>query len=330
MNNPINENPVKWGYGFNQWKLGWQGFARVDDNIRALKVTAACGFNCIELPAGTGPWDPLGRPESIAINFGSVRKFAVQLEDWGIERVTSVCFDPGQMSFEEFHHGLLPTRRDDHAGILAQARIFAEFLPEVGGDRLVAQPFPPFWKEGALNAERLRAAADCWNQVGTMTRSLGVKTVLHLDALSALRTTSELDQFLALCDADQIGLAFDTAELTIAGHDVVALYRRYHARVQHFHFKDALAVDTLSEYRLPHAETAMIAAGGEREIPRWFGELGTGLVDFKGLLAAMNELHYSGWVIVESDKGPQPVASSVMLNSWYLQNVLKVMNKATL
>ena len=67
----------------------------------------------------------------------------------------------------------------------------------------------------------------------------------------------------------------------------------------------------------------MIAAGGQREIPRWFGELGTGLVDFRSLMAAMRELDYRGWVIVESDKGPQPVASSVMLNSWYLQNVLR-------
>jgi inosose dehydratase len=319
---------IKWGYAFNQWKLGWQGFARVDDNIRALKVTSACGFRAVELPAGTGPWDPLGRPESLAINFGSVRKFGVQLADWGIDRITSVFFDPGQMSFEELHHGLMATQRADHAGILAQARIHAEGLAELGGECLVVPPFPSYWKQGAINAERMQAAADCWNQVGAMARDLGLKTVLHIDALSALRTTAELDQLLALCPADRVGLAFDTAELTIAGHDVVALYRRYHTRVQHFHFKDALAIDTLGEYRLPNAERAMILAGGEREIQRWFGELGTGLVDFEALLAAMNELRYNGWVIVESDKGPQPVASSVMLNSWYLQYVLKVMKKA--
>jgi inosose dehydratase len=181
-----------------------------------------------------------------------------------------------------------------------------------------------------LNSERLQIVADCWNQVGKMTQSLGLHTVLHLDCLSALRTADELDQLLRLCDPGCVNLAFDTAELTIAGHDVVALYRRFHARVRHFHFKDALAVDTLDEYRLPNAERAMILAGGQRDVQRWFGELGTGRVDFKGLLAAMNELGYRGWVIVESDKGPQPVASSVLLNSWYLQRVAKVMAIATL
>jgi inosose dehydratase len=314
--------PIKWGYGFNQWKMGWQGFARVDDNVRALKVTSGCGFRCVELTAGTGPWDPLGRPESIALNFGSIRNFAAQLGDWGIDCITGVFLDPAQMSFEEGHFGLKTTARADHALILQQAGVFARFLAEVGGEYLVLQPFPSYGKEGALTPAAIEAAAEVINTLGEANKALGLATFLHLDALSALRSTEQLDRLLALCPASHIGLALDTAELTIAGHDVVQLYRRYHARVRHFHFKDALAVDTLGEYKLPNAERAMILAGGRREIPRWFGELGTGLVDFKALMAAMKELAYQGWVIVESDKGPQPVASSIMLNSWYLQNVL--------
>jgi inosose dehydratase len=50
--------------------------------------------------------------------------------------------------------------------------------------------------------------------------------------------------------------------------------------------------------------------------------MGTGLVDFPALLAAMQEHGYAGWVIVESDKGPEPIATGMMLNSWYKQNVL--------
>jgi len=313
---------IKWGYAFNQWRMGWQGFARVDDNVRALKITSGAGFRCIELTAGTGPWDPLGRPERIAMNFGSVRKFAAQLGDWGIDRITGVFLDPGQMSFEEGHFGLKCTARADHAVILAQAGVHARFVAEVGGSYLVIQPIPSFGKEGTLTPAALEAAAELINKLGEANKSLGLSTFLHIDALSALRSTEELQRLLALCPAPHIALALDTAELTIAGHDVVALYRRFHARVRHFHFKDALAIDSPGEYKLPNAERAMILAGGSREIPRWFGELGTGLVDFKSLMAAMKELNYEGWIIVESDKGPQPVASSVLLNSWYVQNVL--------
>jgi inosose dehydratase len=82
-------------------------------------------------------------------------------------------------------------------------------------------------------------------------------------------------------------------------------------------------VDTLGEYQLPNAERAITLAGGKRKIRRWLSEMGTpeGLVDFPGLMRAMKELGYSGW-IVESDKGPAPAAGGMMLNSWYLQRVL--------
>lgn len=313
---------IKWGYGVNQWKAGFTSFARLEEIERALKVTAACGFDAVELNAGSGRWDPIGRPENIAINYGSATHFRLKLKDLGINHVSSTFFDPTVMSFEELHFGLMSTQPADHARIVAQARIHAEMLAELGGKLLVVRPFPSFWKEGALNAERLHAAADCWNQVGAMAAALGLKVALHVDALSALRTEDEFEQLLELCDRDNVGLALDTAELTIAGHDVVALYRRFHERVLHFHFKDALAVDTLDEYKLQNAERAMIAAGGEREIQRWFGEMGTGVVDFPALLAAIKEQQYAGWIIVESDKGPEPIATGMMLNSWYKQNVL--------
>jgi inosose dehydratase len=313
---------IKWAYGVNQWKAGFTSFARLEEIERAFKVTAACGFDAVELNAGSGRWDPIGRPENIAINYGSAAHFRLKLKDLGINHVSSTFFDPTLMSFEELHFGLMSTQPADHTRIVAQARIHAEMLAELGGKLLVVRPFPSFWKEGALNAERLAAAADCWNQVAAMAAPLGLKVALHVDALSALRSAGEFEQLLQLCDRQQVGLAIDTAELTIAGHDVVALYRRFHDRVLHFHFKDALAVDTLDEYKLPNAERALIAAGGEREIARWFGEMGTGLVDFPALLAAMREHGYAGWIVVESDKGPEPIATGMMLNSWYRQNVL--------
>lgn len=300
------------------------GFARREEHERAFKVTSACGFEGIELNAGTGRWDPLGRPENIDINYGSARGFLRQLNDWGIESVASTFYDPGQMSFEDLHHGLLPTRRDDHAIIQRTAAIHAQFLAEVGAACLVVRPFPSYWKEGSLNAERMQIAADCWNKVAESSAAIGINTVLHIDALSALRSVAELATFLNLTSR-QLGLALDTAELAIAGFDTFDLCRRFHDRVRHFHFKNALATDSLQEFKLANAERALLQAGGSRKVPRWFGELEhpDGLVDFPGLLALMRELEYSGWVIVESDKGPLPAAAAMMSNGWYVQHVLR-------
>lgn len=316
---------IQWGYAVNHWKPGFMGFARREEHERAFKITAACGFRALELTAGSGRWDPLGRPDNIAGYYGSVAQFMAQLREWGIERIASVFYDPGSLSFEDLHHGLAATDRSHHEGILKTARLHAGFLAEVGGSCLVARPTPSHWRLGGLTPEQMRAVADCWRSVGTLTASLGVKTALHIDALSALRTTEDIDALLALLGDAPVWLALDTAELTIAGHDVVGLYRRHHERVAHFHFKDALAVDTLGEFRLHNAERAMIQAGGQRHIPRWFGELGAaqGLVDFPALMRALGELDYRGWIIVESDRGPQPVARDMMLNSWYVRRVLQ-------
>lgn len=313
----------RWGYATNQWKAGFTGFARIEQHERAMKVTAACGFDAIELTAGTGRWDPMGRPENVVLNFGSVDHFKLQLRDWGIQRVASLFFDPLQMSFEELHHGLDPSDRSHHALLLQQATVFARFLAEVGGEVLVVRALPPFGRHGGLDAERRAAAADCWNAVGAMTSSLGVKTALHLDAVAALRGIDEFADWLGLLDPATVGLALDTAELTVAGQDVAGWLRRFGPRVWHMHLKDALAVDTLDEYRAPNAERALLLAGGQRGIGRWFSELGTGLVDWPAVMGALRDTGYGGWLIVESDKGPAPAAASVMQNAWTVRHMLQ-------
>ena len=314
---------IEWGYGTNQWKAGFTGFARMEQQERALKVTAACGFDAIELTAGTGRWDPLGRPENIVLNFGSVEHFRLKLREWGIRRIASLFLDPLQMSFEELHHGLDCSDRSQHALLLQQAGVFARFLAEVGGSCLVVRALPPYGRHGGLDAGRRSAAADCWNAVGAMTAALGVKTVLHLDAVAALRGIDEVADWLGLLDPATVGLALDTAELTVAGQDAAAWIRRFGRRVRHLHLKDALAVDTLDEYRAPDAERALLLAGGERRIPRWFGELGSGLVDWPAVMGALRDTGYAGWLIVESDKGPAPAAASMMQNAWTVRHVLQ-------
>jgi inosose dehydratase len=324
MSSLVN-GPIRWGYAVNHWKPGFMGFARREEHERAFKVTAACGFRTIELNAGTGRWEPLGRPGNIETNSGSPSAFMRQLREWGIEAVSSTFYDPGQMSFEDLHHGLLTHRREDHGRILQAADMHARFLSSVGGTCLVVRPFPSYWRTGALGPEHLRAVAECWNAVGRATAAYGVHTVLHFDALSALRGTAQFDEFLALCSFEHVGLALDTAEFTIAGHDIVAFYLRHSKWVRHFHFKNALAVDQLNEFQLQNAERALLQAGGSRGVERWFGELGDpkGLVDFPGLISAMRQRGYAGYVIVESDKGPPPLAAAMMSNAWYVQRVLR-------
>ena len=120
----------------------------------------------------------------------------------------------------------------------------------------------------------------------------------------------------------------DTAELTIAGIDPVKFYEKHHGRINHVHFKDAITADTLDEYKDLNAEIEywpmhLCAAGAKRGIERWYYEMGTpgGLVDFPALKQALAAHGYDGWVVVESDQSPH-AEESVMLNGWYLKQVL--------
>jgi len=310
------------GYAISQWKPNFDDFTRREQHVRALKVIAACGFTGIELRAGTGRWDPLGRPASIAANYGSASAFTGLLRDIGIQAVCSWYFDPGEPIGEELSPGRSVLDAGDHRTITESVKPFAEFLAAAGGSRLVVRPLPSAWQAGELTGDALATAAEGWNRVGAVTAGLGVTVSLHVDCLSAAADPKNLDALLQATDPALVGLTLDTAELTLAGLDPVAVYQRHRDRADHVHLKDTRYVDGLAERGQPHAEAAMLQAGGERGVERWFYECGTpgGLVDFPALLSALNAGGYSGWLVFESEQTPNP-ARSVMLNGWYARQM---------
>ena len=314
---------IRLGYAISQWKPNFDDFTRREQHVRALKVIAACGFTGVELRAGTGRWDPLGRPASITANYGTASAFIDLLRQIGIETVCSWYFDPGEPIGEELSPGRSILDADNHKAITESVKPFAEFLAAAGGSRLVVRPLPSAWQAGALDAGALATAADGWNQVGAGMAGLGVRVSLHADCLSAAADARTLGALLAATDPALVGLTLDTAELTLAGLDPVAVYQRHRDRVNHVHLKDTRHVDEAGERMLPHAEAAMLQAGGARGVDRWFYECGTpgGLVDFPALLRELRDDRYPGWVVFESEQTPNP-ARSVMLNGWYARHVL--------
>ena len=316
---------MKWGYAIGNWNC-----PRREQQERALKVMSACGFKGVELRFGSGRWAPLGKTDLIELNFGSVGKLKEFVASCALE-VASYYYDPmAPLEGEDPEYWMgMPAPRcalhaADHERTVAAARAYARLLAELGGACLVVPPAPSYWTAGPLTDERIKAAADCWNKVGAMTRTeFNVTTALHIDCLSALRSAAEIDKLMELTDPRFVGLAIDTAELAIAGIDPVKVYENHHDRVVHFHFKDALATDELSEYKKPFAEYELLDEGGERKINRWFAEMGAegGRVDFPALFKAMKAHNYRGWIIVEADHAANP-AETALLNSWYAQAVL--------
>jgi len=312
---------IKWGYSMNQWNTV-SNTIRKEQIERAFKVVSVCGFDGIEIQVGTGRWSMLGRPELIEKTFGSLDEFKSFLRSCKLEKVVSWFYDPGAFSAEECTFGRNPINPSEHDGIVEALIPFAKCLQALDALYIVVRPMPSYWQVAPVTEDKIKAAADCWNKVGKMTKEYGIKVLMHIDWLCAIHSEKDIDLILKYTDPETVGLAIDTAEFTLAGIDPKAVYEKHHDRVQLFHFKDVQVVDSLEEYKTENADM-ILNTGGQRKIERWFWEMGRpeGLVDFPALYKSIKAHNYSGWIIVESDQSPNP-AESAMLNNWYIKNVL--------
>ena len=315
---------IRWGYAINQWKPQFDDFVRREQHERALKTISIAGFEGVELTAGTGRWEPLGNPQQLAANFGSFAGFREFLAGCGVPAVSSFHYDPQQRSMEHLTGPLSPLAEADVPAVVARAVWFAEALTQLGGSVLVVRAAPSAGDDEPLDDAALHRLAACWQTVGRATLEHGVRTALHVDFLSALRSGDALDRLLERTEPDLVGLALDTGELTVAGIDPLSIVERHGDRIRYVRFKDALAVDEAEEYRQPHAEYAVRQRGGTREIPRWFGEPGIdgGLVDFPAVTRALLAARYSGWIVFASDPSPHPAASA-LLGGYVMQRELR-------
>ncbi|WP_102191422.1 sugar phosphate isomerase/epimerase family protein [Microbacterium aurantiacum] len=142
-------------------------------------------------------------------------------------------------------------------------------LPDAAWDRLIA------------NTERAAA----------IVREAGLEPTFHHHAGTFVESPEEIDRFLSLVDVD---LTLDTGHLFIAGGDPLDAVARWGDRINHLHLKD---VDLAVLHRV------LSAGGGMREV--WssgcFVAFGRGDVDLAGVMTAMAERDFDGWVVVEQD-----------------------------
>jgi inosose dehydratase len=83
----------------------------------------------------------------------------------------------------------------------------------------------------------------------------------------------------------RIGFCPDTGHLILGGGDPPALVREYAGRIPHVHLKDVTADGT-------------------------FVPLGHGVLDLDGVLEALREQDYDGWLMVELDHWDDPAAGA--------------------
>lgn len=180
----------------------------------------------------------------------------------------------------------------------------AKFLAACGSDRIVFGPGGPR-TEGGTTLEELKIAAETINEAAKRCSDLGVKACVHPHLWTEIQNENEIDTIMELTDPNYVFFCPDTAHLTKAGMDPVAIMRRYRDRIAYLHLKDVTSEDELDADKFP------ILTGNEA-LPI-FCELGLGTINFQPIFNFLEEIGYGGWVTVEIDQSTSTPYQSLQI-----------------
>lgn len=188
----------------------------------------------------------------------------------------------------------------------------AKFLAACGSDRIVFGPGGPR-TEGGTTLEELKIAAETINEASKRCSDLGVKACVHPHLWTEIQNENEIDAIMELTDPNYVFFCPDTAHLTKAGMDPVAIMRRYRDRIAYLHLKDVTPEDELDAEKFP------ILTGNEA-LPI-FCELGLGTINFQPIFNFLEEIGYGGWVTVEIDQSTSTPYQSLQICRDFVEQI---------
>ena len=302
---------LKFSYQTNMWGLkvqypkltNWDEWYKGDftnavyylDWDQILKYHVGAGFTGIELMFHMEPY--------IREFFGEPQAFTAFAQERGIEAVTgtfAIAFDSQDKA--------------KHADALKNMQGIIDFTADLGGSVINVMPCGGYYGLGPLSKEQVANAAVFMNEFGRRCGEKGITPCVHTEFWGAINK-NDLIPYIEQLDQRHVGFCLDTAQVLIMGFDPVKFYDDYHDFVKYFHLKDTTFAYVPDEQRL--------CAGAEFQDngDRWFWELGAGKVDFVGLWHLLKKYSYKGWIGLETDGTPDPLAT-MMLSKYHINHVL--------
>jgi inosose dehydratase len=208
-----------------------------------------------------------------------------------------------QLAFAVLSSGNLsidPAREKEE---LATHTRHAQFVRDAGGQYLQVIDERP--KGRAVVPDDYRRLGRLLTELGKRTGDLGVPLVYHHHMNSTGEKPHEVAAVLDAADKRHVRLLFDVAHYQQGGGDPVAALRTYRDWLEVVHLKDVIAGGSGGGYQ--------------------FVELGRGVVDLPGVFAALGDVNFGGWAIVELDKVPDPGRTpkeAAEVNKRYLVEVM--------
>jgi inosose dehydratase len=185
----------------------------------------------------------------------------------------------------------------------------ATFVRDVGGLYLQLMDQRP---KRALVADDYRRLGRLMTEIGRRTADVGIPVAYHNHLNAIGERPHEVDAVLDNADPRYVKLLLDVAHYQQGGGDPVKAVRQYADRLLFLHIKDV--------------ESPVPGATGDLSRSYRFVELGRGQVDLKGVFAALADVGFRGWAVVELDRVPDPSRTpkeSAIMARDYLQRELR-------
>lgn len=184
----------------------------------------------------------------------------------------------------------------------------ARFVRALGGRFLQLTDERP---KRAVTAADYQRMGRLLTELGKRTADLGVTVSYHNHMNNLGERPEEVRAVLEASDPKFVKLQLDTAHYQQGGGDPAAAIRAFGDRLSFLHIKDL--------------ESPVAGATGDLSRSYRFVELGRGKVDFKEVFAALDEVGFSGWAIVELDRVPdagRTPKESALISRAYLEQEL--------
>jgi inosose dehydratase len=186
----------------------------------------------------------------------------------------------------------------------------ASFVREVGGLYLQVT-------DSALQRDRKPEVDDykklgrLLTEIGKRSHEHGIPTAYHNHMNSLGERPEEVDWIMDAADPRYVKLLLDIAHYQQGGGDPVKAIRNYKNRILLLHLKDV--------------ESPVPGATGDLSRSYRFVELGRGKVDLPAVVAALKEVNFNGWGVIELDAVPDPNRTpkeSAMISKKYVAEKL--------
>lgn len=254
---------------------------------RMLDTLAVTGIGGIELTFAPFDW------RTAVAAYDSVAAFAHELARRQLRVVSGFFADVA------IGGGLHDPSRSD--AYVADAVAYADVLAALGaGVMVMGLPMRQSWDaEPPLFVDLTtgQEVATFCHRLGSAILRRGIRLALHTEAHSIFCTARDVDLLMILTDPIYVGFCPDTAHITLAGSDPLAVVERHKDRVVAIHWKDAVRAGDLRD---PIDETI------HHRHREYFATIGEGTIDWRKWSDLIERIGFAGPSILELDAAADP------------------------